>query len=166
MTTSKDISGPITRREAIRGAVIFSTGAWAAGHMPGLRADAPQVDFSDDGLHVLALGDYGMKGNADQRAVADRMASFSRSLGAPLAAVLAIGDNFFLPAQISFPVGTQIAWVNNGGVQHTVTAPGIWDSGTIAPGGRWAAIFAIPGEFGYECTIHPEMRGNVTITAW
>jgi tartrate-resistant acid phosphatase type 5 len=95
MTTSKDISGPITRREAIRGAVIFSTGAWAAGHMPGLRADAPQVDFSDDGLHVLALGDYGMKGNADQRAVADRMASFSRSLGAPLAAVLAIGDNFY-----------------------------------------------------------------------
>jgi plastocyanin len=78
---------------------------------------------------------------------------------------LAIGDNYFYPAEISVPVGTQVAWVNNGRNTHTVTAPGIWDSGPIAPGGRWAAVFAAVGTFDYLCTIHPEeMRGRLTVT--
>jgi tartrate-resistant acid phosphatase type 5 len=95
MSTSSGIGGAITRREAIRRAVIFSTGAWAAGRTGWLRADAPRTDFGDSGVHLLALGDYGMKGNADQRAVADGMAAFARSLGTPLTAVLAMGDNFY-----------------------------------------------------------------------
>ncbi len=95
MSQLSSSGGSITRREAIRRAAVFSTGVWAAGRMGSLRADAPQTDFGDDGIHVLALGDYGMKGNADQRAVADRMAAFARSVGAPLTAVLAMGDNFY-----------------------------------------------------------------------
>src|SRR5579884_268100 len=79
---------------------------------------------------------------------------------------LAIGDNYFFPAEISVPVGPQVAWVNNGRNQHTVTAPGIWDSGTINPGGRWAALFAVTGTFDYMCRIHPdEMRGRLIVTA-
>jgi len=88
-------SPPITRREALRKAVVFSTGAWAAGRFGSLRADAPRIDFGRQGLHLLALGDYGTKGNADQVAVARRMAAFAQTLGHPPAAVLAMGDNFY-----------------------------------------------------------------------
>jgi hypothetical protein len=95
MSTFSDFKGPITRREAIRRAVIFSTGAWASGRMGLLRADAPRTSFGGDGIHLLALGDYGMKGNSDQRAVANQMGMFARSLGTPLTAVLALGDNFY-----------------------------------------------------------------------
>ena len=62
------------------------------------------------------------------------------------------------------PVGTQVAWVNNGRAPHTVTAPGIWDSGAITPGSRWEAIFAVAGTLDYLCTIHPEMRGRLIVT--
>lgn len=54
--------------------------------------------------------------------------------------------------------------MNDGRNPHTVTAPGIWDSGTISPGGRWAGIFAVTGTFEYMCTIHPEMHGRLTVT--
>ena len=85
----------ITRREAIRKAVVFSTGAWAAGRFGSLRAEAPRTDFANEGLHLLALGDYGTKGNAEQIAVARSMAAFAQSLDQPLSAVLAMGDNFY-----------------------------------------------------------------------
>jgi plastocyanin len=78
---------------------------------------------------------------------------------------LAMGDNYFFPAEISVPVGTQVAWVNSGRNPHTTTVPGVWDSGTLNPGGRWAAIFAVAGTFDYLCTIHPdEMRGRLIVT--
>ncbi|RIK88154.1 MAG: metallophosphoesterase [Planctomycetota bacterium] len=87
-------SSAITRREAIRRAVVFSTGAWMAGRLPGARAAAPRTTFGDDGLHVLALGDFGA-GNDAQLAVAQQMATFAKSLDRPLEAVLALGDNFY-----------------------------------------------------------------------
>jgi hypothetical protein len=85
----------ITRREALRKAVVFSSGAWAASRFGSLRADAPRTDFANEGLHVLAFGDYGTKGNAEQVAVARRMAEFAQTLEQPLGAVLAMGDNFY-----------------------------------------------------------------------
>jgi plastocyanin len=78
---------------------------------------------------------------------------------------LTIGDNYFLPAEISVPAGTQVTWLNTGSVRHTTTASGLWDSGAIDPGARWAAVFRVPGTYDYACTIHPEMRARLTITA-
>jgi tartrate-resistant acid phosphatase type 5 len=85
----------ITRREALRKAVVFSTGAWAAGRFGHLRAEAPRTDFAKEGMHLLAFGDYGTKGNAEQVAVARGMAAFAPTLDQPLTAVLAMGDNFY-----------------------------------------------------------------------
>jgi plastocyanin len=81
---------------------------------------------------------------------------------------LTINDFYFLPAEISFPAGTQIAWANQGQTQHTTTSVtgGQWDSGPINPGSRWAARFSVPGTYEYYCTIHPDqMRARLTITA-
>jgi tartrate-resistant acid phosphatase type 5 len=95
MNETSNLNAPMTRREAIRKAVLFSSSAWAAGHFGSLRAAAPQTAFSDAGMHLLALGDYGTKGDAAQTSVARRMAEFAGTLGAPLSAVLALGDNFY-----------------------------------------------------------------------
>jgi tartrate-resistant acid phosphatase type 5 len=46
-------------------------------------------------MHLLALGDFGTRGNDSQRKVAQAMATFAKSLDAPLDAVLALGDNFY-----------------------------------------------------------------------
>ncbi len=81
----------ITRREAIKKAILFSTGLLVAGN---LKAQPPVTNFSDKGLDLLAIGDFG-SGNAHQRAVAEQMNKFSRKLNSPLSGVLALGDNFY-----------------------------------------------------------------------
>jgi tartrate-resistant acid phosphatase type 5 len=85
----------LTRREALRRSVIFTTGAWAASRFGSTAAATPATDFGEGGMHLLAFGDYGTKGNADQVAVARAMEEFAKSLGKPPEAVLAMGDNFY-----------------------------------------------------------------------
>jgi plastocyanin len=78
---------------------------------------------------------------------------------------LYLGDGAFFPSEISVPVYTQVSWVNGGRSTNTVTAPGIWDSGPIAPGDRWTAIFAVPGVFDYVSKLDPNKRGRIIVTA-
>lgn len=94
MSQLRSFAKPITRREAIRRTVIFSTGAWAAGRLGDLKAAPPQTMFTGDGLHLMALGDFGT-GTETQAAVAKQMEAFARSLNRPIDAVLALGDNFY-----------------------------------------------------------------------
>src|SRR4051812_21056412 len=82
----------MSRREAIKKTIIFSTGFWALADR--LQAQTPTTQFSDGGLDFLAIGDFGT-GNVNQRAVAHAMAEFSKKLKRPLTAVLALGDNFY-----------------------------------------------------------------------
>src|SRR5262245_57725859 len=91
----KSTSAPITRREALRRTVVFSTAALVGGRAARLHARPPETRFSERGIHLLALGDYGTKGDKNQTAVAEAMAKFAKSLDQPLTAVLALGDNFY-----------------------------------------------------------------------
>ena len=88
-------TGPITRREVLRRTVIFSAAAATVGSRGILRAEPPETKFPDRGLHLLAVGDYGTKGDESQTSVAKAMAKFAKSLNQPLTAVLALGDNFY-----------------------------------------------------------------------
>jgi tartrate-resistant acid phosphatase type 5 len=94
MIEAQSRSIPITRREAIRRAVVFSSGAWAASRFGALQAKETAASLGN-GVHLLALGDYGTKGNKPQTSVAKQMAKFADGLGQPLTAVLALGDNFY-----------------------------------------------------------------------
>lgn len=94
MSISNRLPTTISRREAIRRAVVFSTSAIAAGRLGTLQAAPPRVKFSDHGLDLIAFGDFGT-GTETQVAVARQMESFASSLHRPLDAVLALGDNFY-----------------------------------------------------------------------
>ena len=87
-------SSLFSRREALRRTVLFSTGLMATGWLPSVRGAAPLTRYADDGLDLLAIGDYGT-GNAHQVAVANQMAAFAQKLKRSLAGVLALGDNFY-----------------------------------------------------------------------
>jgi hypothetical protein len=91
---SEPIKGTITRREALRRTVVFSTAALVGGRASLLRAREPEIKFAERGIHLLALGDFGSK-NENQATVAKAMAKFAKSLDQPLTAVLALGDNFY-----------------------------------------------------------------------
>lgn len=84
----------LTRREAVKKTLVFSSALLATGWASRLAAQLSAADFTGKGMHLLAFGDYGF-GNDSQRAVAGQMAAFARKLNAPLTGVLALGDNFY-----------------------------------------------------------------------
>lgn len=60
--------------------------------------------------------------------------------------------------------GTKVTWVNNDAVAHTATSnTGLWNSGSIPPGGSYSHVFSDPGDFAYSCTIHPQMQGTLRV---
>jgi tartrate-resistant acid phosphatase type 5 len=85
---------PMTRREALKKTILFSTAVFAAGLPFQGKAREPITNFPDQGLDFLAFGDFG-SGNESQKLVAGQMAGFTAKLGRPLTAVLALGDNFY-----------------------------------------------------------------------
>jgi plastocyanin len=82
----------------------------------------------------------------------------------PPARAVGIGDNFFEPADAAIEPGDTVTWTNNGVVPHTVTAEnGLFDSGVLDPGESYTVEFDGQGTVPYYCTIHPEMRGSLTV---
>ena len=50
-------------------------------------------------------------------------------------------------------------------VTHNITADdGSFTSNKLAPGTSFEATFDTPGTYGYHCSIHPTMKGTVTVT--
>jgi plastocyanin len=78
----------------------------------------------------------------------------------------------FDPATMTVSAGSTVLMANIGGEPHTLTADnGAFDTGRVAPGaenGRFAganATFTVadPGTYPFHCSVHPEMRGVLTV---
>jgi plastocyanin len=92
------------------------------------------------------------------------------STRAPLAHAAAgvsvtIKDFSFGPAGITVHAGDTVTWVNEGPSNHTATAPGTFDTGILHSGQSASQVFTHAGTFAYRCSIHPFMRGTVTVLA-
>jgi len=78
---------------------------------------------------------------------------------------VSISNFSFDPGTITVNKGMAVVWTNNDSVGHTVTA----DQGTgpasslLNPGETYAYTFNEPGTFSYHCSIHPSMKGTVTV---
>ena len=85
----------------------------------------------------------------------------------PVVTIRILGDkgaNSFSPGNIVVNLGTIVTWVNEDSQPHSVTAPGAFDSGMIAPnGGKWNWVAAVPGTFTYSSITNPTMSGTITI---
>ena len=93
--SDRDPTAPslLTRRDAAKRTLLFSAAFLTPGWLARLPAAEPGP-LPAEGLHFLVVADYGSQ-TEDQKAIARRMAIFADHLGAPLAAVLALGDNFY-----------------------------------------------------------------------
>jgi plastocyanin len=70
----------------------------------------------------------------------------------------------FSPSSISVGTGDTVTWTNNGAEPHDVTGSGL-ASGTLSSGQGYSHTFASAGTFSYICSIHPFMKGSVTVQA-
>lgn len=75
-------------------------------------------------------------------------------------------DNFkFSPRAIRVPADARVKVTNNDSAPHTVTADDgqSFDSGTVDPGGSSSFQAPAPGSYAYHCTIHPFMKGTLSV---
>lgn len=75
-------------------------------------------------------------------------------------------QNFsFVPKNITVKVGTKVTWINNDSAPHDVTSSvgNLLDSGTLITGKTFSFVFTDTGIVNYYCTIHPNMKGVITV---
>src|SRR5207244_1606576 len=85
--------------------------------------------------------------------------------GAPTPTTVTIKDGSFEPQALNVTPGTLVQFVNRGTQTHSVaSADRQWDSGDLAPGASYTAIFQYPGTYNYFCRQHPDkMKASVTV---
>lgn len=79
---------------------------------------------------------------------------------------MTISDFKFNPKGVTISVGDSITWTNEGPSNHTATATnGEFDTGILNDGESASHTFSNSGTFNYVCTLHPFMKGTVTVLA-
>ncbi|HLF69506.1 MAG TPA: plastocyanin/azurin family copper-binding protein [Actinomycetota bacterium] len=72
-------------------------------------------------------------------------------------------------SELNITVGDKVVWRNTGKQDHTVTSASNssekFDSGTMKAGVAWEKTFSATGVFDYYCTVHPWMKGTVSVAA-
>lgn len=100
-------------------------------------------------------------------ALASTMAPPSSALpGSDPPVAVKIQNFAFSPATITVVIGVNntVTWTNMDSVTHTVTADdGSFGSGDLSNGQTYTHTFTAPGSFGYHCSIHTYMKGNVVV---
>ena len=69
----------------------------------------------------------------------------------------------YVPEMLLVKRGDTVVWINKDPFPHTVTAKGVFDSQSIAPGHSWPYTAKIAGEHSYICTFHPNMKGILRV---
>ena len=74
------------------------------------------------------------------------------------------GSIGYVPANFTTTAGKTVTWANKDTTPHTVTSTtGLFDSGILNPGQTSSHTFPQAGVYGYYCTLHSWMKGNVTV---
>jgi plastocyanin len=97
------------------------------------------------------------------------------SLSVPVVDVRIV-DFAFVPAVVTFRIGTEVRWTNYGSTvfyglymgnaPHTVTFSNVFISGSapLQHLQSFEKVFTEPGVYHYHCTIHDSMMGTIVVT--
>ena len=74
-------------------------------------------------------------------------------------------ENFKLaPGTLTVPAGTTVIWKNEDDSPHRIgDRTGTIKSAALDDGDTFSHTFATPGEYPYNCTLHPYMRGTIVV---
>jgi plastocyanin len=81
---------------------------------------------------------------------------------APMSVSVNIQGFSFSPASITVQVGGRVTWTNQDSAPHTATGQA-FNTGNLSRGQTGSATFSSPGTFPYQCSIHPNMTGTVSV---
>ena len=70
----------------------------------------------------------------------------------------------FSPALLTIPVGASVTWKNTDAADRTTTSSDeLWQSDRLGAGEEFSVAFDQAGEFTFFCSIHPSMKGTITV---
>jgi plastocyanin len=73
----------------------------------------------------------------------------------------------FDPSSLTVKTGTAVTWTNYDGATHTIVSdtgsPAPFSSDSLSPGASYTFTFTQPGTYTYHCSIHPSMKGTITV---
>lgn len=101
--------------------------------------------------------------------ISDSSIPSSSESGSGQAADVTIEVFQFTPGELTIQAGESVTWLNSDRIDHTVTS-GVPDTPTgrfdmtLPEAGATAVVsFDEPGTYAYFCSIHPHMRGTITV---
>jgi plastocyanin len=68
----------------------------------------------------------------------------------------------FNPAELQVKVGTEVKWINQDSMNHTI-ANTDFQSGELGNGQTYSHVFTAVDIYDYHCSIHPSMAGKVIV---
>ncbi|MBN9613619.1 MAG: cupredoxin domain-containing protein [Actinobacteria bacterium] len=83
--------------------------------------------------------------------------------GVEPAVTVHVTDNRFDPATVEIAPGQAVRWVFEGPGEHDVVAGDGSFVSELVTSGEYVHVFEKAGQFPYDCSIHPEMVGSVTV---
>ena len=118
---------------------------------------------------VLVLGAvaYLLSRSDDMKNMSNGTGNSSQTETPTATANVDIRNFSFTPASITVKKGSTVTWTNNDSSAHTVTeidgqsGP---DSQRLAKGESYTFTYNTVGTFKYVCSLHPDMKGTVTVT--
>jgi plastocyanin len=70
----------------------------------------------------------------------------------------------YAPPAFTTSVGQSVTWVNKDTVAHdAVDSLGAWKTARLMPNETASVTFETAGTYSYRCSLHPDMRGTVTV---
>jgi plastocyanin len=78
---------------------------------------------------------------------------------------VAIQGFAFSPESVKILAGDTVRWTNMDSATHIVKGGSTFESGSLAKGDTYEFMFTKPGVYDYICSIHPSMKGTVTVEA-
>ncbi|MFT4232796.1 MAG: cupredoxin domain-containing protein [Leucobacter sp.] len=74
-------------------------------------------------------------------------------------------DNAYEPREVEIAPGQAVRWVFEGPAEHDVVAEDGSFVSELVTAGSYTHVFGEPGDYPYDCSVHPEMTGVVHVVA-
>jgi plastocyanin len=116
-------------------------------------------------LLLVIAGSCDAQGQAGQKEKV-KLAKSQSGEGTDSEKLVNIKNFSFQPSDLTISPGTTVTGHNQDGTDHTITSDtGLFDSGVVKAGKRFSYKFDTPGSYKYHCKLHPDMKGDITVTS-
>ncbi|MEV6273831.1 cupredoxin family copper-binding protein [Nocardia sp. NPDC051832] len=122
--------------------------------------------FAVVGMLLAGCGS-GDSGSATSTTAAPTTSAATPADTKPATVTVDVSDMKFSPDTVAVKAGDTVKWKFDDKVPHSVQGIGDKAMGINSPifnQGEWSYTFTMPGTYRYLCSLHPQMRGSVTVS--